>query len=114
MYTMGNQHLILATDHQPLTRILNDRTLDTISNPRLLKLKEKTLMYNYHILHVPGKSQAMATADGQSRNPSQNPSDSNETEEFENTARSFAIYQAEQAREAIQANGHSIWKVIIF
>ena len=92
---MGNQQLILATDHQPLTRILNDRTLDTITNPRLLKLKEKTLMYNYRILHVPGKSQAMATADAQSRNPSQHPSDSNEMEERENAARSFAIHQAE-------------------
>ncbi len=41
MYTSGCPNLILATDHNPLTGILNDRRLDTIANPRLLKLKRR-------------------------------------------------------------------------
>lgn len=69
MFVMGAPNLILAVDHKPLIKILNDRALDTISNPRLLQLKEKTLMYRYDICHMPGKSNAMKIADIASRNP---------------------------------------------
>ena len=69
MYTLGCPNLTLATDHKPLTRILNDRQLDTICNPRLLKMKERTLMYRFKIVHVAGKSQAMSLADATSRHP---------------------------------------------
>ena len=69
MFIMGAPNLILAVDHKPLIKILNDRSLDTISNPRLLQLKEKTLMYRYDICHMPGKSNTMKVADIASRNP---------------------------------------------
>ena len=55
-------------------------------------------MYNYRILHVPGKSQAMATADAQSRNPTEDPLNTKETDGLENAARSFAIHQAEHIK----------------
>ena len=52
---MGNPKLLVATDHKPLVKILGDRKLEDIDNPRLLKLKEKTLRWHFQIQHVPGK-----------------------------------------------------------
>ena len=53
-YILGCKELIIATDHKPLLRILNDRSLTEIENRRLLNLKEKTLAYHFTIIHVPG------------------------------------------------------------
>ena len=55
MFVLGCPDLIIATDHQPLLNILNDRALETIHNPRLSMLKEKTLRYSFKVIHVPGK-----------------------------------------------------------
>ena len=55
-YTLGNSKLLVATDHKPLLKILGDRKLEEIDNPRLLKLKEKTLRWQFDIIHVPGKT----------------------------------------------------------
>ena len=52
---MGNPKLLVATDHKPLLKILGDRKLEDVDNPRLLKLKEKTLRWQFQIQHVPGK-----------------------------------------------------------
>ena len=68
MYTLGCPELILATDHNPLTGILNDRRLDSIDNPRLLNLKEKSLAFNFKIMYVKGGSNAIKVADALSRN----------------------------------------------
>ena len=54
-YTLGNPKLLIATDHKPLLKILGDRKLEDIANPRLLNLKEKTLRWQFDIQHVPGK-----------------------------------------------------------
>ena len=54
-YTLGNPKLLIATDHKPLVKILGDRKLEDIENPRLLKLKEQTLRWKFDIMHVPGK-----------------------------------------------------------
>ena len=54
-YTLGNPQLLVATDHKPLLKILGDRKLEDIANPRLLNLKEKMLRWKFDILHVPGK-----------------------------------------------------------
>ena len=54
-YTLGNNNLLVATDHKPLLKVLGDRKLEDIDNPRLLKLKEKTLRWKFNIIHVPGK-----------------------------------------------------------
>ena len=53
-YVLGCSDLLLATDHKPLLRILNDRSLTEITNRRLLNLKEKTLAYRFTLVHVPG------------------------------------------------------------
>ena len=54
MFVIGCPKLIVATDHKPLVPILNDKGLDLIKNPRLLKLKEKTLSYRFVAQDIPG------------------------------------------------------------
>ena len=54
-FVLGCPRLIVATDHKPLTKILGDRKLEHIGNPRLLHIKEKCLMFHFQIVHVPGK-----------------------------------------------------------
>ena len=54
-YTLGNPKLLVATDHKPLLKILGDRKLEDIENPRLSKLKENMLRWHFDIMHVPGK-----------------------------------------------------------
>ena len=91
MYTLGCPDLTLATDHNPLTGILNDRRLDTIENPRLLSLKEKTLGYDFRIVYIKGGSNAIRAADALSRHTSQEADSSNE---IEGATVAFAIGQA--------------------
>ena len=101
-FVMGSPNLILATDHKPLTKILNDRSLETIENPRLLRLKEKTLMFNFEVVHVPGaQNQA---PDAFSRYPTKaalcnsEESDDVEIEEF---SKVFAINQGSELPSSI-------------
>ena len=54
-FVLGCPNLIIAVDHKPLLGILNDKSLADIDNPRLLMLKEKTLWFNFDVIHVPGK-----------------------------------------------------------
>ena len=95
MYTLGCPDLILAVDHNPLTRILNDRHLDTITNPRLQRLKEKTLPYTYKIVHVPGGSGAMKVADALSRHPVDTGEPDYEYNDVEEAARAYAVTQSD-------------------
>ena len=71
-FVLGCKDLTLATDHKPLIKILSDRCLEDIHNPRLLKLKEKTLLYRFKITYVPGNSNNVA--DATSRYPVENTS----------------------------------------
>ena len=54
-FTLGCDSLLVVTDHKPLLKVLGNRRLEEIDNPRLLSLKEKTLMYRFQIAHIPGK-----------------------------------------------------------
>ena len=54
-YTLGNPHLVIATDHKPLIKLFGDRKLGDIPNPRLARLKEGTLRWDFKIIHIPGK-----------------------------------------------------------
>lgn len=54
MFVLGCPDLLVAVDHKPLVKILGDRSLADIDNPRLLRLKEKSLRYQFRIKHVPG------------------------------------------------------------
>ena len=68
-FVLGRKELIITTDHRPLVRIFGDKELNAIDNPRLLNLKEKTLQFNFKIIHVPGKKNL--GPDSMSRNPTE-------------------------------------------
>ena len=55
MFLLGCPDLLVVVDHRPLLHILNDRSLEDIANPRLFKLKERTLRYRFTIQHTAGK-----------------------------------------------------------
>ena len=55
-FVLGCNNLIVAVDHKPLLGILNDKSLADIENPRLLMLKEKTLWFNFNVLHIAGRT----------------------------------------------------------
>ena len=54
-YTQVCDKLLFGTDHKPLLGVLNDRSLDSIDNPRLIRLKEKPLGWRFKIIHIPGR-----------------------------------------------------------
>jgi len=55
MFVLGCQTLIITTDHKPLLGIFCNRDLSTITNPRLLKLKSRSLRYRFTMQYCPGK-----------------------------------------------------------
>ena len=61
-FVLGCDNLIIAVDHKPLLGILGEKALEDIENPRLEKLKEKTLRYRFEIVHVPGIKNRVADA----------------------------------------------------
>ena len=42
-------------DHKPLLGVLNERSLESMANPRLERLKEKMLGWRFKLIHIPGK-----------------------------------------------------------
>ena len=67
MFVLGCPRLIISVDHKPLLQVLGDQPLEDVKNPRLQKLKEKTMMYDFKIKHTPGKDNK--SADATSRHP---------------------------------------------
>ena len=61
-YTMGCKKLYVATDHSALVAVLGDQSMADVENPRLARIKEKTLWWQFKILHTPGKKQLAADA----------------------------------------------------
>ena len=55
-HTQGCDKLLISTDHKPLLGVLNDRSLDSIDNPRHIRLKKKTLGWMFRIIHISGGS----------------------------------------------------------
>ena len=51
---LGCKNLIVAEDHLPLLGLLKSKSLAYIPNPRILALKEKTLWFQFEVIHVPG------------------------------------------------------------
>ena len=64
---MGCNNLLVIVDHKPLVKIFGDRRLDEIDNPRLFRLKRRTLMWRFDIEYRAGKLNSFA--DAVSRNP---------------------------------------------
>ena len=59
--------MLVLTDHKPLVKLFGDRTLDEIANPRLFRLKQRSLLWRFKILHKPGKLHL--APDAMSRHP---------------------------------------------
>ena len=68
IFTKGCPGLIISTDHKPLLGILNERPLEEIKNPRIVRLKEQMLQFNFVVRYNPGKWHR--APDALSRNPS--------------------------------------------
>jgi len=66
-FTMGCDDLLVVVDHKPLVKLLGDRRLDEIANPRLFRIKQRTLMWRFQIEYQPGKTNN--AADAISRHP---------------------------------------------
>lgn len=66
-FTLGCSDLIVAVDHRPLLKVLGDRSLEDIPNPRLRNLKEKSLRFRFRVVHIPGVRNS--AADALSRHP---------------------------------------------
>ena len=54
-FNFGCPELIIGTDHMPLLGLLADKHLDAIDNPRLVRLKQKTLGWMFTTVYIPGK-----------------------------------------------------------
>jgi hypothetical protein len=67
-FSQGCDDLRVITDHKPLVKIFGDRGLDEIANPRLFRLKQRTLLWRFSIFHMPGITNT--AADAISRHPS--------------------------------------------
>lgn len=68
---LGCQHFLLLTDHKPLVSIFSDKSLASIANPRLIRMKQKTLEFSFTIRHIPGTK--MNATDTLSRYPANRP-----------------------------------------
>ena len=55
IFTKGCPNLLVVTDHKPLLGILNDKPYESIKNPRILRLKEQTMPYDFIIKYNRGK-----------------------------------------------------------
>ena len=71
MFVLGCEKLIVSTDHKPLLGLFHNRILSSISNPRLLKLKQRTLAFHFKTKYNPGKWHR--GPDGLSRHPTISP-----------------------------------------
>ena len=66
---MGCNDLLINTDHEPLVAVLGDQRLGEILDPRLIRLKTRTLLWlwKFHIEYKPGDQ--IKFPDATSRHP---------------------------------------------
>ena len=98
-FTLGNDELVVTTDHKPLIKILGNRKLEEIDNPRLLSLKEKTLGHRFSIVHVPGRRNKIP--DATSRYPISPPDNTSPSEDQWTDAEQTAFITAVSALQCI-------------
>ncbi len=60
LFLLGCPNLTIVTDHRPLVKVLGYRVLTDVSNPRLYRLKERTLQYNFQVKYLPWKKNSAA------------------------------------------------------
>ena len=96
MFCIGCPQLLVSVDHKPLLKIFDDRALETIHNPRLFSLKERTLMYNFQMEFVPGKKNP--GPDATSRYPVDQCQSTDSEDAMESAAVAFAACMMEGSR----------------
>ena len=94
-FTQGCDNLLVVTDHKPLTKLFGNRSLDAIANPRLFRLKQRTLLWRFDIMHMPGVSNHFS--DATSRHPVSTPSDAND-EDMESDLASIFISEIDHIK----------------
>lgn len=62
MFVLGCPTFMVTVDHKPLAPIFNNRDLDKIRNPRVRNFREKTLIYNFKVVPIPGNKNHAADA----------------------------------------------------
>ena len=67
-YNLGCRDLYVATDHSSLVDILGHQSLPDDDNPRLAKIKERTLWWRFNMIHTPGEKQLASDAISRRRN----------------------------------------------
>ena len=72
LYLAGSDFELIV-DHRPLVPIINSKTLDELSSPRIIRLKEKLSMYRKTAVGRPGVSHQVV--DCLSRNPVDEPNE---------------------------------------
>ena len=60
LFLLGCSNLTIVTDHRSLVKLLGDRTITEVVNPRLFRLKEQTLQFHFQVWHLPWKSKTAA------------------------------------------------------
>ena len=78
MFTLGCRKLLVTTDHKPLMSIMSNRQLSLIKNSRVVAFQEKTLMWDFNIIHVPGNKNVVP--DVASRYPQHKPTKKSDVE----------------------------------
>ena len=66
-FTQGCDNLLVITDHKPLVKLLGNRTLDEIINPRLFRIQQRTLTWRFTTEYMPGDENKFS--DATSRHP---------------------------------------------
>ena len=61
-FLLGLHTFTLAVDHKPLVSLLGDKSLEMVTNPRIMRQRAKLLPYSYKAVHVPGKANVIADA----------------------------------------------------
>ena len=62
LFLLGCKNLTFITDHKALTKIFGNKELKDINNPRILHLKERTLMFSFRIKYIKGATNCAADA----------------------------------------------------
>ena len=108
LFILGCPKLMVVTDHKPLLGILNNRDLGSIKNPRLSRIKEHTLEYDFEIRYCPGKLHV--GADALSRHPtgvkSTTSQCSDESSLYENHVESIVDYAINSICSTIDSNSN--------
>ena len=101
LFLLGCPNLTVITDHRPLVKLLGDKALGDVVNPRLFRLKEKTLQFKFVIKYLPGKRNC--AADFLSRFPALRMSPDEVDNELDEDL-SIAVVSA--TIEALERDGH--------